>query len=216
MKANRYFPLAALVLATQISACGGDVLGSTADRKSPGAPAKDVICGEGTVPLWATSTIGENKPIEAEGTLSAGAGCGYYVMTGLGGRVTATSNWTTVNLWGRRVYADGTMSAETRQDYGQVAAPEQEVHVPEGAVVVGVGAGEQNNNVSVIRLSYRYVSVVNGHLQLVGPVYTVSSGTGNVEMEYVLTDDVQVYVGVGFGNSANNVTRLRWYSGILQ
>jgi hypothetical protein len=205
--------LAVLVLATNLTACTEDGP-TTVDSAEP--PSMNITCGNGFIPLWSNGFLGENKPIEAQGTLWSG--CGYYVMTGLGGRIKTESNWTTVHLYGRQVFIDGTMGAETVQKFGPESSFDAELtaNVPPGYAVVGVGVGEQNDNVSVISLQYRQVSVVNGQLQLVGPTYTTIVGTGNVEISHLLTDDFQVFIGAGFGSSANNVTRMAWWSGALQ
>lgn len=147
--------------------------------------------------------------LEIQGDLSTS--CGYMVMVGLGGRVEHGSDFTGIQLTGRYVYPDGTMSAPGDKYYGTMPnGPEKYVQIPAGNAVVGVSIGQLDDNVNRIELRYRQVTVVNGVLQLTGPVYTATAGTGTPEVSYTISgNDTQVVVGAGFRSAVDKVKTMQ-------
>lgn len=147
--------------------------------------------------------------LEVQGDLSTT--CGYMVLVGLGGRVEHGSDFTGIVLTGRYVYPDGTMSAPGDKYYGTMPnGPEKYVQVPAGNAVVGVSIGQADDNVNRIELRYRQVTVVNGLLQLTGPVYTAVAGTATPDVSYTISgNDTQVIVGAGFRSAVDRVKTMQ-------
>lgn len=204
---------AALVLTLAIAACseGGDIT-------SPAKPATprhaQVLSGCSNVSFpFATSIRAGLEPyynLEIYGQLTTP--CGYMIVTGLGGRVESGSDFTGLKLSGRYVYPDGTMSASSDNFYGSMPnGPEKFASIPSGYAIVGVSIGEVNDNVNRVELRYRQVAVVNGVLQLTGPVYTATDGSGTPEAAYTTSasDSTSVLVGAGFRSAVDKVKTMQ-------
>jgi hypothetical protein len=89
--------------------------------------------------------------------------------------------------------------------------PEKFAEIPSGNAIVGVSMGESNYNVDVIQLRYRAVSVVNGQLQLTGPVYTAYAGTATPNASYTTSssDSTSVLVGAGFRSAVDQIKTMQ-------
>lgn len=186
-------------------------------------PSLDLAC-QGSLPLVgryvATSDNPSTTNPEVEGVL--GTGCGYMVLTGIGGTVVNDSDYTTLWLTGRLVYPDGTWSAATTRVYGDATkTEEQRLDVPFGHAIVGLSMGLSgtSDRLTTIRIAHREVQVVNGRLQLVGPVYTSKVGsdplTNDAAFDLPSTNDREVYVGVGVTAQVERTKVLIAHTGAL-
>jgi hypothetical protein len=217
---TRRLALATLLALVPIAACTD---GATSDLLGPDQPKKNHAC-DGSLPLFGRYVaLSSNPPIttpEVEGVLSTG--CGYMVLTGIGGTITNDSNYETLWLTGRNLYHDGTWSAPTTRVYGNLnKAQEQYLSVPEGYAITGVSMGLSGTSdlLTTIRLRYRQVSIVDGHLALVGPVYTTKIGSDPLENdaahELDASNDREVYVGLGLNAAVERTTVLIAHTGAL-
>lgn len=155
-----------------------------------------------------------------EGILNTG--CGYMVLTGVGGTVVHDSNYETLWLTGRMLYHDGTWSAPTTRVYGNInKTQEQSLSVPFGHAIVGLSMGLSgtSDQLTTIRIRHREVQSLNGQLQLVGPVYTSKVGSDPLENdanhELSPWNDREVYVGLGATAAVERTKLLIIHTGAL-
>jgi hypothetical protein len=204
---------AGLALLLSLAACSDR--DSITSVKAPRiARRAEVLAGCGNVSFpFSTSIKAGLEPgyaPETAGIMSTT--CGYMIVTGIGGRVDGTSDFKGLQLRGRYVYPDGTMSAVGDMFWGTMPnGPEKFAEIPSGNAIVGVSMGESNYNVDVIQLRYRAVSVVNGQLQLTGPVYTAYDGTATPDANYTTSssDSTSVLVGAGFRSAVDKIKTMQ-------
>jgi hypothetical protein len=211
---------ATLVLSMSLASC---TEGGESGLLLPADASMHHAC-DGSLPLFGRYVaLSSNPPttdLEVEGLL--GTGCGYMVMTGIGGTIINDSNYETLWLTGRMLYHDGTWSAPTTRVYGNAnKAQEQYLSIPEGYAIVGLSLGLSgtSDELTTIRIRYRQVALVNGQLQLTGPVYTTKVGsdplTNDAAHELAATNDREVYVGVGLQAAVERTKVLVAHTGAL-
>ncbi len=220
MKIRRLAPLTGLALLLPLASCSDAV--SPEPAAPPLVPAASHAC-DGSLPWFGTYYVGSdpNANLEVDGKLDTG--CGYMVVTGVKGRIVSDSNYETMWLTGRMLYHDGTWGGETTRVYdvdGIVSHSwEMEAKVPDGHAVIGIGIGQSGTNDTLKRLvlKSRQVGIVDGHLQLVGPVFTTDQGTGSLDTGayHELTGDREVYIGLGLRSNAERTRTIRPYTGVL-
>jgi hypothetical protein len=218
---SRKLTVLAFALSIPMASCAdagsGNPMAAAAD------PSMNHAC-DGSLPYFgryvATSDNPSTTVPEVEGTL--GTGCGYMVLTGVGGTIINDSDYETLWLTGRMLYHDGTWSEPTTRVYGNAAkAQEQYLSVPYGHAIVGLSMGLSgtSDQLTTIQIRHREVQYVNGRLQLVGPVYTSKVGSdplGNDAIhELPSTNDREVYVGVGARAEVERTKLLIAHTGAL-
>jgi hypothetical protein len=173
----------------------------------------------GSIAYWTDYRVGREYWAQPERDGMLGTGCGYMVLTGVGANIVHDSNYATLWLTGRMVYSDGTMStATTRVEGDGWRTPEAMLEVPYGHAIVGIGAGQSGtHDLKTLVLKYRQVQVVDGRLQLVGPVYTMQTGSGSLNSMHQLPEynDREVYIGVGFRSSVEQTKLILAHTGVL-
>jgi hypothetical protein len=205
---------AGLALLLPLAACS-DASDAITSAKVLARPRHaDIIlgCSNVSFPFYTSVKAGSEPGYAPETAGILDTPCGYKIVTGIGGRVDGTSDFKGLQLRGRYVYPDGTMSAYGDNFYGTMPdGPEKFAEIPEGYAIVGVSMGESSYNVDVIQLRYRAVSVVNGQLQLTGPVYTASAGTATTDADYTrpLSDSTSVLVGAGFRSAVDKIKTMQ-------
>ena len=205
---------AGLALLLPLAACSDASDGITSAKAPPTPRHADVIqgCSNVSFPFFTSIRAGSEPTNNTEIYGNMATPCGYMIVTGIGGRVTTDSNFNGLQLRGRYVYPDGTMSAAGDMFWGSMPnGPEKFAEIPAGNAIVGVSVGESSNNVDVIQLRYRAVSIVNGVLQLTGPVQTAFDGTATPEAIYTrpLSDSTSVLVGAGFRSAVDKVKTMQ-------
>ena len=204
-----------MALLLTLAACSDTSDGITS-AKAPAKPRHAGVvsgCSNVSFPFYTSIRAGSEPTNNTEiyGNMST-IPCGYMIVTGIGGRVETDSDFTGLQLRGRYVYPDGTMSAAGDMFWGSMPnGPEKFAQVDSGYAIVGVSIGESSNNVDVIQLRARAVTVVNGQLQLAGPVVTWSDGTATPEAIYTrpITDSTSVVVGAGFRSAVDKVKTMQ-------
>lgn len=214
--------LAALAFALSIpmASCGDMESGNLL---APADPSLNHAC-DGSLPYFGRYVSTSDNPSttvpEVEGTL--GTGCGYMVLTGVGGTIVNDSNYETLWLTGRMLYHDGTWSEATTRVYGNAEkAQEKYLSVPFGHAIVGLAMGLSgtSDQLTTIQIKHREVQLVNGHLQLVGPVYVTKVGSdplaNDAQHELSSSNDREVYIGVGARAEVERTKLLISYTGAL-
>lgn len=216
--------VAFLAVTTLLPLASCSDIGSSQNPILPtGKASQDHAC-DGSIPRAGQYQVvvqGEtNTTPEVEGVLDTG--CGVLVLTGVAATVEYASDYRTLWLTGRSLYHDGTWSAPTTRVYGNGALqPEQSLSVPEGYAIVGLAMGLSGNAtlLTTIQLKYRQVQLVNGRLELVGPVFTSKVGSDSFadDAMHQLSplDNREVYVGLGLRASVEKTKVMRIHTGAL-
>jgi hypothetical protein len=218
---SRKLAVLAFALSVPMASCADQ--GSGNPLLVPADPSMNHAC-DGSILYFGRYVALSSNPTytdpEVEGTL--GTGCGYMVLTGVGGTIVHDSHYETLWLTGRMLYHDGTWSAPTTRVYGNLnKAQEQYLSVPFGHAIVGLSMGLSgtSDQLTTIRIRHREVQYVNGQLQLVGPVYTLKVGSDPLENdaahELSATNDREVYVGVGLNAAVERTKVLIAHTGAL-
>lgn len=213
--------VAAFVLSIPMASCAEAGAG---ELTLPAAePSMNHAC-DGSIPLFgryvATSSNPSETTPEVEGIL--GTGCGYMILTGIGGTIVNDSHYETLWLTGRMLYHDGTWSAATTRVYGNAnKAQEQYLSIPQGYAIVGLSMGLSgtSDQLTTIRIKYRAVQYANGQLSLTGPTYTTKVGSDPLDNdaahELSSLNDREVYVGVGVNAAVERTKVLIAHTGAL-
>lgn len=218
---SRKLAVLALALSVPMASCGEQGAGNP--LAAAGDPSMNHAC-DGSLPYFGRYVAISDNPSttvpEQEGTL--GTGCGYMVLTGVGGTITIDSNYETLWLTGRMLYHDGTWSEPTTRVYGNAEkAQEQYLSIPSGYAITGLSMGLSgtNDKLTTIRISYRQVQLVNGRLELVGPVLTTKVGsdplTNDAFYDLPVTNNREVFVGVGVNAQVERTKVLIAHTGVL-
>lgn len=166
----------------------------------PPCTITSIIDTYGTIRTGDEPTAG----LEANGTGSTSCG-GYLVLIGVGMRMDANDNLTTLHLKYQRVYADGTFGGTELRRYGSAPTNGLEGYAEAlpGEVIVGIGVGSQStHNIRTIRIWKRPISLTASGVRTTGSITAESFGYspgGVLDTSYVipLANTNQVYVGFG-------------------
>lgn len=160
---------------------------------------------------------------EASGTGATSCG-GYNVLIGVGMRMDANDNITTLHLKYQRVNPDGTFGATELRKYGSNPTYTLEGYAEAlpGEVIVGLGVGSQyTHNVRTIRIWKRPIAVTASGVRTTGSITAESFGFelgGVLDTSYVipLANTNQVYVGVGARGHDHEVKTLGHHIGTFK
>lgn len=177
------------------------------------------------IDTYATLRTGDepNVNFEASGTGYTSCG-GYNVLIGVGMRMDANDNITTLHLKYQRVNPDGTFGGTLLYKYGSSPNTTLEAYAEAlpGEVIVGVGVGSQyTHDIRTLRIWKRPITSTVSGVRTTGSITAESFGVnvgGLLDTSYVipLANTNQVYVGVGARGHDHEVKTLGHHIGTFK
>ncbi|WP_164015532.1 hypothetical protein [Pyxidicoccus trucidator] len=186
-------------------------------------PPPPCTAADGLISQYRVQRTGREASEQAEVTIFGGSRCNRFVVTGIGGAIVSDSNYETLHIEYRQLYADGTMGPRTihRTGSNPNRIPEAWVQAPDGYAIVGVAAGQQSSHDLKTLIGYsRQVVVTSAGVRMSGPYQPIHGGVnpyGTLDSLAVnqTPNDNEVFVGLGLRSAVQQTKTLVAFIGTL-